>query len=47
VDVLSEKTFMDFMRRKGKVGGQHKFPRVLKGKMLEDWKRFLKEETVQ
>jgi hypothetical protein len=42
VDVLSEKTFMDFMRSKGKVGGQHKFPRVLKGKMLEDWQKFLK-----
>ncbi len=42
VDVLSEQTFMDFMRAKGKVGGQHKFPRVLKGRMLEDWKKFLK-----
>nr|MBA2563647.1 GH3 auxin-responsive promoter family protein [Chitinophagaceae bacterium] len=47
VDVLSEKNFMDFMKKKGKIGGQHKFPRVLKGKMLEDWKKFLKEETVQ
>ena len=47
VDVLSEKTFMDFMRTKGKVGGQHKFPRVLKGKMLEDWLRFLKSEPVK
>ena len=46
VDVLSEKTFMNFMKSKGKVGGQHKFPRVLKGKMLEDWLRFLKEEKV-
>ena len=36
VDVLSENTFMEFMKAKGKVGGQHKFPRVLKGKMLED-----------
>ncbi len=42
VDVLSEDTFMNFMKAKGKVGGQHKFPRVLKGKMLEDWKRYLK-----
>ena len=32
---------MDFMQSKGKVGGQHKFPRVLKGKMLDDWKLFL------
>ncbi len=43
VDVLSEKTFMDFMKSKGKVGGQHKFPRVLKGKILEEWQTFLKE----
>lgn len=43
VDVLSEDTFMDFMRRKGKVGGQHKFPRVLKGKMLDEWQSFLKQ----
>jgi hypothetical protein len=41
LDVLPESTFMEFMRSKGKVGGQHKFPRVLKGKMLEDWKLFL------
>jgi GH3 auxin-responsive promoter len=41
VNVLSETIFMDFMKSKGKMGGQHKFPRVLKGKMLEDWKTFL------
>ena len=29
------------MKSKGKVGGQHKFPRVLKGKMLEEWEDFL------
>jgi hypothetical protein len=46
VDVVSEKTFMDFMRQKGKVGGQHKFPRVLKGKLLEEWKSFLVKEPV-
>jgi hypothetical protein len=42
VTVLPEKIFLDFMKSKGKVGGQHKFPRVLKGKMLEDWNKFLK-----
>ncbi|MEO6187933.1 MAG: GH3 auxin-responsive promoter family protein, partial [Ginsengibacter sp.] len=46
VDVLSEDTFMNFMKFKGKVGGQHKFPRVLKGQMLEDWKRYLKGAAV-
>ena len=33
--------FMDFMKHKGKIGGQHKFPRVLKGSMLKDWQSFL------
>ena len=47
IDVLSEQTFMDFMRTKGKVGGQHKFPRVLKGKMQEDWEKFLKGQAVK
>ncbi len=46
VEVLSEDNFMEFMRQKGKIGGQHKFPRVLKGKMLEDWQKFLKGEPI-
>jgi hypothetical protein len=46
VTVLPEQTFMDFMESKGKVGGQHKFPRVMKGKMLEDWNRFLAQQLV-
>ena len=41
VQVLPEEKFMEFMRLKGKIGGQHKFPRVLKGKMLQDWQKFL------
>ena len=42
VTVLPESTFMEFMKAKGKIGGQHKFPRVLKGRTLEDWQMFLK-----
>jgi hypothetical protein len=41
LEVMPESKFMDFMRLKGKIGGQHKFPRVMKGKMYEDWKKFL------
>jgi hypothetical protein len=41
VDVLPEQRFLDFMKAKGKEGGQHKFPRVLKGSMLQDWQKFL------
>jgi hypothetical protein len=46
LDVLPHERFMEFMRLKGKIGGQHKFPRVLKGRMLEDWNKFLKGELV-
>lgn len=41
--VLKEDDFMNFMLSKGKVGGQHKFPRVLKGTMLNDWYQFLEK----
>ncbi|MEY4459389.1 MAG: hypothetical protein RIT38_594, partial [Bacteroidota bacterium] len=45
VTVLKESAFFAFMESKGKVGGQHKFPRVLKGTMLNDWKLFLKNQA--
>lgn len=41
LEKLPEETFLRFMEQKGKLGSQHKFPRVLKGKMLLDWKEFL------
>jgi hypothetical protein len=41
VDILPIKTFYDWMQAKGKIGGQNKFPRVMKGAQLEDWKSFL------
>jgi GH3 auxin-responsive promoter len=41
LEVLPEQTFMQFMELKGKLGSQHKFPRVMKGKMLEEWEKFL------
>lgn len=41
ITVLSERTFMEFMKSKGKIGGQHKFPRVLKGTILDDWEVFV------
>ena len=41
VDVVPLKTFYDWMETKGKVGGQNKFPRVMKKAQLEDWKSFL------
>src|SRR5215831_9595913 len=44
--ILPESKFMEFMRLKGKVGGQHKFLRVMKGRMYEDWTRFLETGTL-
>ncbi len=41
VEVLPLKTFYDWMEAKGKVGGQNKFPRVMKGQVLEDWQAFI------
>lgn len=46
LEKLPEEKFMKFMELKGKLGSQHKFPRVMKGKMLEDWNRFLQTGTV-
>jgi len=46
VEVMPEETFMKFMEVKGKLGSQHKFPRVMKGKMLEDWNRFLENQPL-
>ena len=43
---LPEELFLKFMAQKGKLGSQHKFPRVLKGKMLQDWNEFLKNIRV-
>jgi hypothetical protein len=45
ITVKPEKTFMDFMRFKGKIGGQHKFPRVMKGSMYQDWLGFLQTNS--
>lgn len=41
LEILPEEKFLHFMKLKGKLGSQHKFPRVMKGKMLEEWNRYL------
>lgn len=41
VTVLPDSAFIDFMATKGKLGSAHKFPRVLKGKILEEWESFI------
>lgn len=41
VHILPEKIFMNFLASKGKIGAMSKFPRVMKGKQLEEWLQFL------
>jgi hypothetical protein len=43
VQVLPNDVFYKWMEKKGKIGGQHKFPRVLKKEQYEDWKQFINE----
>ncbi|MBL7845224.1 MAG: GH3 auxin-responsive promoter family protein [Cyclobacteriaceae bacterium] len=45
VDVLPVHMFYDWMKSKGKVGGQNKFPRVMKNHQLEDWKAFIESHV--
>ncbi len=42
LEVLPLHLFYDWMESKGKVGGQNKFPRVLKKELYSDWLKFLK-----
>ncbi len=46
VEVLPSHIFMDWMKSKGKVGGSHKFPRVMKNGMLADWTNFISTVNV-
>jgi hypothetical protein len=47
LEILTEQRFMQFMEQKGKLGDQHKFPRVMKGKMLKEWEQFLLTGTIE
>lgn len=45
ITVLPNQTFLDFLASKNKLGGQTKFPRVLKGKHLNEWLAFLETKN--
>lgn len=42
VTILPVKAFYDWMESKGKLGGQNKFPRVLKSRQIDDWEGYLR-----
>lgn len=43
IQPLSLNVFYDFLRKKGKEGGQNKFPRVIRGQLLDEWQQFIKQ----
>lgn len=43
IETLPESIFYKWMHQKGKVGGQHKFPRVLNG-LHQEWEKYLLKE---
>lgn len=45
VETVPAEKFYQFMSGKGKMGGQNKFPRVMKTTQLEEWENFLKANT--
>jgi hypothetical protein len=45
VEVLPVAAFYDFMKFKGKIGGQSKFPRVMKKATCEEWESFLQANS--
>jgi hypothetical protein len=46
VELVPNQVFYDFLKFKGKEGGQHKFPRVLNG-LSKDWECFLETWKIE
>lgn len=46
VNVLPVEQFYKYLKSKGKEGGQHKFPRVIKKNQLEEWEKFLEAQGI-
>jgi hypothetical protein len=43
VNVIPTRIFYQWMEDKGKVGGQNKFPRVLRKNQIEEWEQFIQD----
>lgn len=43
VELIPSSLFIEYLRMKGKEGGQNKFPRVLKNDHLKEWMQFIRE----
>ncbi len=47
VEVIDPALFYQYQARLGKIGGQHKFPRVMKAEAFAAWEAFLREQQGQ
>jgi hypothetical protein len=43
VETLPTDVFLNWMKMKGKEGGQNKFPRVLKSNQYQEWENYLNQ----
>ncbi len=41
LDIIPSSYFFEFLKSKGKIGGQAKFPRVMKGEQFAEWESFV------
>lgn len=46
VSILPARVFNDYLKSIGKYGGMNKFPRVMKGRQLDNWQHYLKEQDL-
>jgi hypothetical protein len=46
LEILPNQVFYDFLKFKGKEGGQHKFPRVIKG-LSGEWEHYLEQRAFE
>jgi len=46
VEILPGSVFLDYLKAKGKDGAMNKFPRVLKGAVLQDWEQYLNKKKI-
>lgn len=47
LEILPNQHFYDWMKSQGNLGGQNKFPRVLKGEKLVSWKSFIQQTVLK
>jgi hypothetical protein len=41
LDIVPSSFFYDYLKSKGKIGGQAKFPRVMKAEVFAEWENFV------